>query len=340
MSLALNGFLLLLAVLSLAWGFERYRSRFVKTDLLIGVGLAIGFILVVFVPSVFDWIGGVLDIQRRVITLSLLANVVLLLLALYLGAVVRRNRSDINELIRNLSIDQAPRTDGGNNLVNVVIPAYNEAETIGEVLRELPGTINGHRVEPIVVSDGSVDETVEEAEINGSTVVKHHLNQGQGGALLTGFEIAVRNQADIVVTMDADGQHPASELSDLVKPIIDDEADFVMGSRYRGADRSGNGVVRRAGIWAFTWLINVLTKSSITDCTNGYRAIRGSALGEMSLTEEQFSAPELIIEARKQGLRVKEIPITVRERGSGRTKKPKLGYALGLTRTILATWVR
>ncbi len=112
---------------------------------------------------------------------------------------------------------------------------------------KLPLSVNGHHVEPIVVPDGSADETFDEAKINGSTVVKHHLNQGQGGALLTGFEIAIKNEAEIVVTMDADGQHPASELETLVRPI-DDEADFVMGSRYRGADRSGNGPVRRAGI--------------------------------------------------------------------------------------------
>jgi len=87
-------------------------------------------------------------------------------------------------------------------------------------------------------------------------------------------------------------------------------------------------------------LINVLTKSEITDCTNGYRAIRGSELEKLSLTEERFSAPELIIEARKNGLRLQELPVTIEERQAGETKKPKLGYAFGLTRTILTTWIR
>lgn len=340
MNLGLEALLVGLAGVSLLWGFERYRTRFEKVDLAIGSGLAIGLLLVLFAPFVFDRIGEALDIQRRVVTLSLLGNVVLLLFALYLGSVTRHVRGDLNTLIRNLSVDQARRTDGGHRLLNVVIPAYNEAETIGDVIRALPETIRGYRVEPIVVSDGSADETFDKAKINGSTVVKHYLNQGQGGALLTGFEIAIKNGAEIVVTMDADGQHPAGELEKLVTPIIEDEADFVMGSRYRGVDHSKNGPVRRAGIRAFTWLINVLTKSSITDCTNGFRAIRGSDLQEMTLTEERFSAPELIIEARKLGLRVEEIPITIEERGAGETKKPQVGYALGLTRTIFATWVR
>ncbi len=90
----------------------------------------------------------------------------------------------------------------------------------------------------------------------------------------------------------------------------------------------------------FTWLINVLTKSNITDCTNGYRAIRGSELEEMTLREEKFSAPELIIEARKNGLRIREVPLVIHERKAGRTKKPQIHYALGLTRAILATWIR
>jgi len=87
-------------------------------------------------------------------------------------------------------------------------------------------------------------------------------------------------------------------------------------------------------------LINRLTKSSITDCTNGYRAIRGSEIGNLTLTEERFSAPELIIEARKNAMRIKEVPIVIQKREAGETKKPQFGYALGLTRTIFVTWIR
>ena len=84
----------------------------------------------------------------------------------------------------------------------------------------------------------------------------------------------------------------------------------------------------------------MLTKASITDCTNGYRAIRGSELGKLTLTEERFSAPELIIEARKNGLRIQEIPIIINAREEGETTKPQLMYAAGLARTILVTWLR
>lgn len=343
MNIFLKLFLVALALIILTWGFERYRTRFVKADLLIAVGIATGLITFVTIPGVFDRVGALLSIRSRYTTVSLFANLTLLAFVLFLLTKIRETRNDICELTRNLSVDQAPelaQPDGGSDRINVVIPAYNEAATIRPVITSLPEVIRGHPVEPIVVSDASGDNTVREAEINGTVVVEHPLNQGQGGALKTGFEIALQSDAAIVVTMDADGQHPSEELERLVSPIIDDEADYVMGSRYKGANLSRNGFTRKTGIWAFTWLINLLTKADISDCTNGYRAIRGSELKKLRLTEERFSAPELIIEARKHGLRIQEIPITIEERQAGETKKPRLGYALGLTRAIMVTWLR
>lgn len=331
---------LALAIIVLLWGFEQYRTEFVKTDLVIAGVIGAGLLALAFVPTVFDFIGSLLQIQQRFVVAAMLTNTALLVLVLYFGLRLRQVRSRLNELTRNLSIEQAPQADGGAKTIQIVIPAYNEEETISTVVRSLPDTLHGYKIAPLVVSDGSADDTARKAGIDGATVVEHPINQGQGGALLTGFEIAHQNNASIVVTMDGDGQHPAEELERLVGPIVDDEADFVMGSRFLGQDNSGNGPVRRAGIWTFTRLINVLTKASVTDCTNGFRAIRGSELGKLTLTEERFSAPELIIEARKNGLRVKEIPITVEKREAGETKKPQLGYAIGLTRAIMTTWLR
>jgi hypothetical protein len=328
------------AVLILGWGLERYRSRFVKADLLVAAAIAAGLVLLAVLPSVFDYVGSVLDLERRVVAVSFLANLGLLALLLYYASALRSVKSDVAELTRSLSVEQAPQTDGGRDEIFVVIPAYNEGDTIRDVVQSLPRTIRGYTVQPVVVSDGSADATAERAKYNGAMVVEHPLNQGQGGALQTGFRIASENDAAIVTTMDGDGQHPTDKLQNLVSPIIDDEADYVMGSRYVGTDRSDNGPVRKAGIRFFTALINILTKSSISDCTNGFRAIRGSMLESLTLTEERFSAPELVIEASKQGLRIEEIPITIEQRQAGYTKKPQLGYAIGLARTIMVTWAR
>ncbi|WP_049998614.1 DUF2304 family protein [Halococcus sediminicola] len=331
-----------LAIAALAWGFERYRRRFIRTDLLLAGGAAVGLLAVAFIPAIYDQIGNLLNIRKRYVTVSLLGNVGLLACVFYLVSLVRANRGRINDLTRSLSLDQANaiQADGGGETIGVVIPAYNEEATIEKVVNSLPETIRGYLVMPIVVSDGSADATAHRARSDGVTVVEHHLNQGQGGALQTGFAIAMREEASIVVTMDGDGQHPSDRLERMVAPIMNDEADYVMGSRHKGTDYSGNSVVRRAGIRVFTRLINMLTKSDITDCTNGFRAIRGSELPKLTLTEERFSAPELIIEARKNGLRLREVPITIAERQAGETKKPQLGYAFGLMRTILTTWIR
>ena len=338
----LNIFLVGLAGMTLLWGFNRYRTRFVKTDLLIAFGIAGGLLAIVFIPQFFDWVGAFFSLQQRVFTILFLAILFLLGCLLYVLSLVRDTRSRMSELTRTLSVEQAgpTMTDGGKDSIAVIIPAYNEEKTIKTVIESLPTSIQGYAITPIVVSDGSVDATADQANIDGTTVIEHPLNQGQGGALKTGFEIAEQRQAEIVVSMDGDGQHPAAELRRLVAPIINNEADYVMGSRHKGSDYSGNSAVRRVGIRTFTWLINRLTRSSITDCTNGFRAIRGSELSKLTLSEERFSAPELIIEARKNKLRLKEIPITIEERDAGETKKPQLGYAFGLARTILMTWIR
>ena len=337
----LTAFLIGLAIVIFLWGFERYRTTFSRQEFLIATLLSLGVLAAGAFPAVYGALAATFHVERRSLVVSLLANTALVLLVLYLLARVRRNQLSINELTRNLTTKQVDGSDdAGERTVHVVIPAYNEAENVRAVVESIPESVCGYGTRPLVVSDGSDDGTVRQVAATAAEVVEHPLNQGQGGALKTGFEIARERDADIVVTLDADGQHPLDRLDALVAPIVRGEADYVVGSRYAGVDESGNGVARRAGIRAFTTLINVMTKAGITDCTNGFRAIRGSKLDDLTLTEERFSAPELIIEARKNGLRVQEIPITVAAREAGETKKPRLGYALGLARTILTTWIR
>lgn len=344
----LNVFFTGMSIITLVWGIERYRTQFVKSDLLISFSIAIGMSVLAYGKKVLDVLKDLFAVERTFVLASLITNGVLLLVIFYILSQLRNVTSDVEKMGRKLSIDKADvdssaeMADGGRieKVIKIVIPAYNEEQTIESVVSSLPESIRGYRISPVIVSDGSVDQTAKKAKSEHSVVVEHPVNQGQGAALKTGFEIAKRDGAEIVVTMDGDGQHPVEELERIVTPIINGEAEFVMGSRYLGTDHSENGTLRTTGISFFTWFINILTKSSITDCTNGYRAIRAKDLQDFTLTEERFSAPELIIEARKHGLRIKELPITVEERKSGETKKPQLGYALGLTQTILTTWLR
>jgi len=329
-----------LAVFVLVWGLERYRTTFSKTELGVSLLVAAGLLVVAFAPGLVETVSRVLNIEDRFLV-QIAANVVFVVLLLYLVGVTGANRGRIDELTCGVTAQQAPEPeDTDERSLYAVIPAYNEADSIGGVLDALPDSVEGYAVTPVVVSDGSADRTTQVARGYDAIVVEHPINQGQGGSLKTGFRIALAHGADIVVTMDADGQHPPDQLPELVAPVAADEADYVLGSRYRGEDNSGNSVTRQGGIFAFTWLINRLAKTDISDCTNGYRAIRGNRLRELTLVESRFSAPELIIEARKNGLRIREVPITIREREAGETKKPKLGYAYGLMRTIVVTWIR
>lgn len=341
LDLGLTLVLLVVALVTFLWGFERYRTTFSKTEFGVATLIAVAVLALGVFPDVFLLVAEFLNVSETFRAVQITANVAFVFLLLYVISMINDANRSVADLTRGLTVQQAPlEADAPEGSVYVVIPAYNEADTIGEVLDSLPGTVLGYAVQAVVVSDGSRDRTTQAASDRGAIVVEHPLNQGQGGALKTGFEIARRHGADVVVTMDADGQHPADQLDDLLGPIADDEADYVLGSRYRGTDQSGNSLTRKGGIRTFTWVINRLAKTDISDCTNGFRAIRGSRLGELTLTEERFSAPELIIESRKNGLRIKEVPVTILERDAGETKKPGLGYAVGLARTILVTWIR
>ncbi len=221
--------------------------------------------------------------------------------------------------------------------IAVVIPAYNEADGIVEVLEELPSTLAGYRVEPIVVVDGGTDDTAGVARAAGYITLVHPVNRGQGDALRTGFGHALELGAQIVMTMDADGQHRPDQMIDLVTPIVNDTADYVQGSRFLGEYDDAGGA-RDLGIRGFTRLINGVSHAGITDCTNGFRAIRAKSLATMRLEEPRFSAPEIIIEASRSGLRMVEVAVHIRSRSHGESKKPKrLGYPLGFLGVILRT---
>jgi glycosyltransferase involved in cell wall biosynthesis len=224
--------------------------------------------------------------------------------------------------------------------VALVMAALNEAATIEKVLAAIPGTICGLPVSLIVVDDGSTDGTAEVARSCGAAVAVHTRNFGQGKALRTGFAWALQFGAGIVVTMDADGQHDPTDLPSLIGPILHDDADYVQGSRFLGTYEGPAGP-RQAGIRAFTALINMLTGAGVTDCTNGFRAIRGSGLARLTLREPRYSACELIIASAGCGLRIKEVPVSIRLREQGFSRKPRgLRYPVGYLAALCRSAVR
>jgi hypothetical protein len=338
----------IVAVLFAGYGLLRYRrggwSRFA---LLLSLLIASGVAIVSVVPQVGEVFTRLFGLESRAFALLSFAVLLLFGLFLYLLNQVQAANRRNGEIVTGLAVRQyaeryvspEERLPDRREIL-IVVPAYDEEGGIRGVLHKVPKEVLGYEVKTVVIDDGSTDATEAIVREEGFPVVSHVINRGQGDALRTGFAIAQRERADIVINLDADGQYKPEEIERLVKPIIEDEADFVLGSRFMGFYEEA-GSVRHVGVVFFSKLISLLTGTRISDCTNGFRAIRVSELHKLDLREDRFNATEIILEALKKKLRFAQVPVTMLSRAAGETKKPaKLAYPLGVFRVIISTWLR
>ena len=224
----------------------------------------------------------------------------------------------------------------------IVIPAYNEEPTVAEVIREIPGETAGLTLEVIVVVDGAKDATASEATRAGALVCDVPVNRGQGAALRLGYWLARARAAQIICTIDADGQYEPSEIAAVVRPILDGQADFVSGSRRLGNELTTDAT-RHLGVIVFGAILTVLTRHRITDPACGLRAMRSEVTGAVTLEQAQYQASELQISAALNGYRLAEVPTTMRDRGvhaTGTKKGGNFGYGVRFARAAVHTWRR
>ncbi|HEY0444295.1 MAG TPA: DUF2304 family protein [Candidatus Limnocylindrales bacterium] len=310
--------------------------------LLVAAGLGAIAVFPDLVRPIQDVLGLEGEPLGRLITVLVVSVALGYLLLFYALARAERANQRVSRLIRSLSAAQLEVERLGRELggILVCIPAFDEADNLPAVLAEVPVEVAGLRTRVLVIDDASRDATAAVATANGAHVVTHPVNSGQGAALQTGYLVAERLGVAIVVTLDADGQHDPGEMTRLIQPIVDGVADFVVGSRRMGGYESESRA-RDAGITVYTRLINLLGGTEVSDIANGYRAIRASRLSEIAFTEDQFHNPELLLGAARAGLRVAEVPVTIRRRASGVSKKgTNLRYGLGFLRVIFKTWLR
>jgi Glycosyl transferase family 2 len=279
----------------------------------------------------------------RILGLAVFAIFILFIITLRALAVGSRNSRQLSAALEGLAWEefrQAGLPARFKDKIAILIPAYNEAENIGHVLELMPAEVCGVRTEVLVVDDGSRDGAGDVAAEHGALVARHVTNRGGGAALRTGYRLMVESGAEIVVTLDADGQHLPSEMPRLVEPVLSGEVDVAHGSRVLGhADR--NHFARELGIVFFNRLVSLITRTHVTDCSNGYRAVRTTVLPQLVLRQEQFHTSEFMIEAIKRGIPAKEVPITVEQRLHGHSKKPAvMRYGLGFANAIVRTWLR
>ncbi|GAA1564784.1 glycosyltransferase family 2 protein [Kribbella sancticallisti] len=222
----------------------------------------------------------------------------------------------------------------------VVIAAYNEAGGIGPVLANMPKTCAGLPVDVLVVVDGAEDNTAEIAAAQGAYVCIAPSNRGQGAALRLGYHLAGQGGAQYVATTDADGQYDNDELDALLKPILDGQADFVTGSRRLG-EEDADSRLRWLGVRVFAVLASVLTRRKLTDTSFGFRAMRAELACSVTLREPQYQSSELLLGVLASGARVVELPMTMRRRGDGTSKKgPGVVYGANYARVMTTTWLR
>jgi glycosyltransferase involved in cell wall biosynthesis len=236
---------------------------------------------------------------------------------------------DYGQLVENrVPVSKRPGQAADNRIV-AVMPAYNEERFIGSVVLKL----RRHAGKVIVIDDGSTDSTAELAAEAGATVVRHPENLGKGAALNTGFRLARDYSPEVVVMLDADGQHLPEELSAVIQPVLDGRADLVVGSRY--IERTSHVPRHRIwGHWGFNLVTGLASGITTTDSQSGYRAFSPAAVERIDFRSQGFSVEsEMQFIAHDLGLRLLEVPITIRY--TDPPKRSVIAHGLGVLNGIL-----
>lgn len=339
------GIILALAVFAVV--FMRLR-RHAESRLDIAILSAFGFgvLLVSLFPGLVNLPAEVLSLDRhergRLLTLLIISSVLLWLLLIYERGKTKHLSLGFDNLVRSMAVDRFFKSGFSiePGAILVIIPAYNEENNLSHIIPDLPKEIMGKQVTPLVIDDGSKDNTSKICFDLDVPCAVNLINRGGGAALRVGFDIALQAKPDVIVTMDGDGQHRIEDIAKLVEPIVNGEAEIIIGSRLLG-EMEHYSVLRYWGVVFFGRLISLLIGQKVTDPASGFRAFTPRVLETCVLTQDQYHTAELIIEAAKKRLTVQEVPITIKKRLSGESKKGKdLKYALHFLRTIIRTWFR
>jgi glycosyltransferase involved in cell wall biosynthesis len=221
-----------------------------------------------------------------------------------------------------------------------MIPAFNEQSTIGKVIQEIPESIESiDEIQVLVIDDGSDDGTKDAAYAAGADlVVSHEQNLGLAAAFRTGMRTALKMNADIIVNTDADFQYVQSQIPQLIEPILNNEADVVLGSRFKGYIEE-MPLNKKIGNLVATLVTRILSGYSTSDAQTGFRAFDKEAASYLRISSTKTYVQETIIRLAHAGFRIKEIPAIFRKRdGKSRLIKNIWRYALEVLPDLLRTY--
>lgn len=203
----------------------------------------------------------------------------------------------------------------------ITIPAYNEEDTIGNVISEIKQVMDKTKYDYkiMVVNDGSVDNTANVAKTSGALLYSHPYNYGLAETFRTEIEKALENNAEIVVHIDADGQYRPEEIPKLIEPIENKEADLVLGSRFMGTIEKMQ-VIKKLGNIAFSKVVSQISGIKITDGQTGFRAFTREVAEKITIISTHTYTQEQIIKAVRNKFKVKEVPVYFAKRESGKSR--------------------
>jgi Predicted glycosyltransferases len=224
----------------------------------------------------------------------------------------------------------------------VIIPAYNESESIKNTVEEIKNKAQGF--DYVVVNDCSKDDTQKICEENGYNIINLPVNLGIGGAVQTGYRYGYRMGYDLAVQVDGDGQHNPEFLIKMAEYLQNNSVDMVIGSRFIEKEGFQSSGARRIGIKYFTILIKLLTGVKITDPTSGLRIVNREIMGMFAYEyPKDYPEPESVVSVLRGGKKVAEIPVVMRERLGGVSSislKKSVYYMIKVTLAILIEWLR
>jgi glycosyltransferase involved in cell wall biosynthesis len=227
-----------------------------------------------------------------------------------------------------------------NFLVSVIIPVFNEEVTVGDVVTRTKKTLEkmGTKYEILVVDDGSDDRSADVAQERKASVLRE-CHKGKGFALRCGFKHA---KGEWVVTLDADGSHKPEEIPLVLRSLMDNKADFVVGSRFANSEDNKAKIpkINRTGNRLFNTMTGYLTGLRITDSQSGFRAIRASLIKRMELNSRGYEVEsEMLVKALRMGARVTETPISFDQRTVGSSKLDPIRDGTRILYAIIASYL-